>query len=195
MQIDKVLLGELQSVHEVGLYAVASQLSSIWNIFPLVLGASLAPTMTRLYAQDRPGYFMRQRQIYTLVTYVSLIIGILISIFADVLVNLLFGDQYAEAAPLLAINVWVALFVFHVSMRSRSFLIEGKQHYIAMLALFTLAANVLLNLLLIPRFGAVGAACASLLAWFMCAGLFPLFWNVTRQTGYMFYKSFLPSRS
>lgn len=194
MQIDKVLLGEMRSTYEVGLYSVANQFSSVWNIFPVVIGASLAPTITRLYALNSPRYFVRLQQIYVFMTYLSLIAAAFVSFISDDIIRFLFGPHYANSGNVLEIHIWTAIFVFHTSIRSRSLLIEGKQRYIAIFAFLTLIANLLLNLILIGPFGMIGAAFSFLGSWFLCVAVFPLFWDETRESAFMFYKSFVLSK-
>jgi O-antigen/teichoic acid export membrane protein len=71
-------------------------------------------------------------------------------------------------------------------------LIEGKTGWIAAFSVLTLAANVGLNTLLIPRHGAVGAAWAFLAAWALCA-LLPLFSSAVRNHSRMLVRSLIPT--
>jgi O-antigen/teichoic acid export membrane protein len=112
---------------------------------------------------------------------------------SEPLILLIFGDAYAPAALILAIHVWAGIFVAHVSIRSRALLIEGKTGWIAAFSALTLAANVFLNALLIPRFGAVGAAWAFLVSWALCALLFPLCSSAARAHPRMLVRSLFPA--
>jgi len=192
LNIDKVLLGEFRGIHDVGLYAVASQLSFMWNVFPVVAGASLAPLLTKMHSINVEAYKARLQQVYNLLTWVSVSVAALVSFFAQDITILLFGSKYSGAGDILAVNVWSTVFIFHVSMRSRAFLIEGRQKYIAIFAGGTLLANILLNLALIPLYGAIGSAFASVLCWLICAGVLSLLWPDTRPSAYMFFSSFIP---
>jgi O-antigen/teichoic acid export membrane protein len=109
------------------------------------------------------------------------------------LVSAIFGDAYSSAALILSIHVWAGLFVAHVSIRSRALLIEGNTGWIAAFSGMTLAANVGLNAILIPRMGPVGAAWAFLVAWALCALLFPLCSSASRAHARMLVRSLFPA--
>ena len=117
---------------------------------------------------------------------------IVVSILSHSIINMLYGERYIRASDILAIHIWGAIFVFHVSIRTRAFIIESKQKYIMVLAGFTLVTNVILNVFLIRYYGSLGAAYASLISWFLCATFFPLLCKQTRSAPLMFLKSFLP---
>lgn len=190
MQLDKVLIGELADEFQVGIYSVANQLSAIWYMVPMIIGASVSPTLFRAYASGHPSYSTSLRKVYATLTHIAVAAAIAISFFADSITALLFGDKYQGAGQVLAIHIWGAVFVFHVSIRNRALLAEGKQKFVTAIAALTFAINVLLNLKLIDEYGAPGAAWASLISWALCAILFPILWPETRPSVRMFLSSF-----
>ena len=195
MQLDKILLGEISGHDAVGIYSVASQLSSVWYMVPVVLGASLAPSLARAHAGGDPSHRARVQRVYDALAKVSIAMATLTFLLADPIIALLFGDAYAGSARVLAIHTWSAVFVFHVSIRSRVLIAERKQGYVTRIAALTLLASIALNLVLIPAFGAPGAAWASFASWALCAMVFPLFWPDTRWSVPMFVASITPSRN
>jgi PST family polysaccharide transporter len=116
-----------------------------------------------------------------------------VSFLSGPAIRFLFGDEYSAAGPVLAVHVWGGLFVFHVSIRTRALIAEGKLWFITAIAALTLLSNILLNLLLIGSYGALGAAYASLISWGLCATVFPGLWPETRQSVAMFFASFKPN--
>ena len=114
----------------------------------------------------------------------------MLSFLADDIIAVLFGTSFQGAGQVLAIHIWGAVFVFHVSVRSRALLAEGRQKFVTAIAALTLLVNVLLNITLIGPYGAQGAAWASLVSWALCATLFPALWAETRPSAKMFFLSF-----
>jgi PST family polysaccharide transporter len=190
MQLDKVLLGELAGDVQVGIYSVAYQLSSIWYTIPMILGMSIAPSLFRSHAGGDPSYAASLQKVYTTLTYIAVATAIVLSFLADDIIALLFGTRFQGAGQVLAIHIWGAVFVFHVSVRSRALLAEGRQKFVTAMAALTLLVNVLLNLMLIKAYGAQGAAWASLISWALCATVFPVLWAETRPSARMFLSSF-----
>lgn len=194
MQIDKIMLGYMYSSYEVGIYSAANQLSNFWNIIPVILGATLIPIITRVFGKNKVDYYQKLQRIYFLLTCLSLSTAILVTFTSDQLINSIFGKDYFVAGKILAIHIWSGIFIFNVSIRSRVLLIESKHNFIAIFAFLTLISNLILNWLLIPAYGGIGAAYASLISWFLCAAIFPLVWKATRIHAHMFFKSLIPMR-
>lgn len=190
MQFDKILLGELAGNAEVGIYSAANQLSSVWYAVPMILGMSISPSLYRSHARNDVSYEASLQKVYTVLTYISVPTAVVVSYFADQIVGLLFGTRYAGAGQVLAIHIWGAVFVFHISVRTRALLAEGRQKFVTAMATLTLVASILLNLALIGPYGARGAAMASLISWALCALAFPMLWAETRSSVKMFLLSF-----
>jgi PST family polysaccharide transporter len=192
MQLDKIILGEMAGNGAVGIYSVASQISSIWYTVPLIVGASIAPAISRSHALNDPNYATNLQKVYSILAYISVAAAIIVFFLSRPVIGFLFGDEYLAAGPVLAVHVWGALFVFHVSIRTRALIAERKLPFITAIAALTLLSNILLNLILIRRFGILGAAYASLISWCLCATIFPAFWPETRQYVAVFFASFRP---
>ena len=96
--------------------------------------------------------------------------GILLATFTSLasgwLVQLVYGSAFAAAAPVLAVQAWMAAFVFFGVARGRWLMARHQQADSMYVDLVAIAINVAMNLLLIPRYGAFGAAVASLVTGF-----------------------------
>jgi O-antigen/teichoic acid export membrane protein len=100
---------------------------------------------------------------------------------SDWIVHLLYGVQYNQAGSVLIIHIWTGVFVF-LGVASAQWLISENYVYIAFFRNFIGAiGNILLNIILIPKFGIQGAAIATLLAWIISAFLFDLILPKTRK--------------
>lgn len=192
MQADRIMLGGMAGEHEAGLYAAASLLSAPWYTVPVIIGASVAPTLTELHEHRRSDYERKLGEVFAGTTALSLAIGAAVSLLAAPLIGLIFGSAFDGAAPVLVIHVWTGVFVAHVSIRTRALLIEDRGRVILALSGLTLLANVALNALLIPRGAALGAATASLLSWALAAAVLPLLFAGSRRYPGRLLRSFSP---
>jgi len=190
MQIDKLILGEISGSQAVGIYSAASLLSTAWHMVPFAVGASVTPSLTALYAANPADYTKKLQDVFSVMTFAALCIGILTVLFSEPLIGLIFGEAYSTAAVVLTIHIWTGLFIAHVSIRSRALLIEGKLKLVLLFSGLTLLTNIFLNLVLIYPYAEIGAAWASLISWTSCALLFPLVSSQTRGFAGMFLKSF-----
>lgn len=195
MCIDKVVINEMLGERDVGLYSAAARLSEVWYFVPVITTFSLFPAIVNAKKQSDEYYYAMLQRLYTFMVWIGIGIAVPVALLSDWLVALLYGESYRDAGRVLAIHVWGVIFIFHVSIRSSSLLVENKQKYVTVFAVFTLITHLLLNFFLIDLMGIIGAAYASLGSWFLCACLFPLFSNDTQRCVFMFYKSFVPSQS
>ena len=75
----------------------------------------------------------------------------------------MYGEAYITAVSTLQLIVWYTLFTYFGAVRSVWLLAEGKQKYLWIINLSGAIANIVLNFILIPPFGILGASVASLI--------------------------------
>jgi O-antigen/teichoic acid export membrane protein len=169
MHVDLVMLGLFLDKSAVGHYAAATKISTLAHFLPVLLAASLFPAIVRAKERGALEYFQRLQQYFDLNCGLAYCFILPVSLLAPWWVGLLFGADYAESGRILMIHAWSALFVFIGVARNQYLLAE---HYIR----FSLYAtglgallNVLLNYYLIPAYGGIGAAIATLLSYGLSA--------------------------
>jgi PST family polysaccharide transporter len=113
-----------------------------------------------------------------------------VTFFAKPLVTMLFGAEYSEAGGVLAIHVWATVFVFLGVAGGNWFLAENQQLISLQRTALGAVVNVLLNILLIPTLGVVGAAWATLISYAIAAMLSDAMQHTTRNMFKMKLKSF-----
>lgn len=167
LRIDQVMLGQLRGDAELGVYSGAVRLA---EVLPLVSAALIAATLPAVVAareRDPALYAERLRRLYALVVAIGYAGALLATLVARPLVDLLLGPDFAEAAPQLIVLAWAGVFVGLGLARSSFLTAENytRQHLASVAA--GCAANVGLNWLLIPPLGGLGAALASLVAYWL----------------------------
>lgn len=175
----------------VGIYAVASRISEVWYIVPTVLVSSLFPKIIELRDGDLDKFKRYMQKGYDSLFILSLAIAIPVSIFAEPIVLTLFGKSYQDSAPILAIHVWAGLFIFMRALLSKWLVIE----HLLMFSLVThgLGAliNVILNIILIPLYGALGAAIATVVSYSASSYLTLFISKKTREAAWMMTIAFV----
>lgn len=161
MRGDLLLLGQLASQEDVGVYAVASKLSEVLYIVPVVLAEALFPHLIRAKSGSAVEYAARAQlfaDVLVAATLAAVVAGILL---ATPLIPAVFGAPYAPAVPVFWVHAWSALFVTLAVARTKWLVTEGLQRYEPALVLIAAIVVLGLNVLLIPRWGPVGAAMAA----------------------------------
>ncbi|MCB1968596.1 MAG: flippase, partial [Candidatus Accumulibacter sp.] len=156
MRIDTVMLGAMAPADEVGIYAVAVRLAEASYFVPLAIVQATTPSLVRAKQQGPDHYHLRLRQLLQALVLYSYAVGAVVFVIADPLVTLLFGEAYAEAGFVLALYIWSTVFVVLGSASSAYLINEGQTWVLPTRTAVGALINVALNLVLIPRYGAVG---------------------------------------
>jgi polysaccharide transporter, PST family len=169
MRIDQVMLGEMVGDRAVGIYSAATRISELWYFIPTAIVSSIFPSIIESKKSGEGAYYGQIQTMFDLVTALALFIIIPVSLFSGTLVRLLYTDAYASAGPILAVHIWSALFVFVGVAQSSWHVAEGLTKLSLWKTLGGAVINVVLNLLLLPRYAGLGAAIATLIAYAFAA--------------------------
>ncbi|WP_448266996.1 flippase [Nostoc sp. DSM 114159] len=164
MRIDQVMLGQMIGDSEVGVYSAAVRVSEIWYFIPGAIVSSVAPTIYAAKEKSESLYYQRIGQLLSLMTCISLVIALPMSFLSDKIIMVMFGSGYADAGAILAVHIWTSLFVFMGLATSPWFIAEGLNHVSLGKTLFGAILNIILNLLLIPKYAGLGAAIATIIS-------------------------------
>lgn len=185
MRIDQIMLGELSSSAEVGMYAAAVRIAEAWYFVPMAVVSSVFPAVIAAREQNEDLFYRRLQRLYNLMALISYAVALPVMLLASPLIGLLFGDAYVGAAPQLALLVWAGLFTSLGVARSTFLTAMNWTRLHLMTVSLGGVLNIVLNYLLIPRYGGIGAVIASLVAyWFAAHGACFLF-PPLRKTGWM----------
>lgn len=160
---DKLMLKQMLGTDAVGHYSLASTVSVSWAFILTAIIDSLYPEIVQSFQKDRLRYERKNRQLYAIVFYVSLFISAIICLAAKPFILILYGETYLPAVGPLRIVVWYTAFSYLGVARNAWMVCENRQKYLKYLYISAAVLNVVLNLALIPSWGASGAAAASLI--------------------------------
>lgn len=191
MKIDQVMLGNMIGDREVGIYSAAVRISEIWYFVPVAIVSSVTPSIVEAKKIGEGLYYQRIGNLFRFLAAIAYGIAILLTVFSNRLVLLLFGAGYAGAGAILAIHTWAALFVFLGIARGPWILNEGLMKLSLYSTVVGAVMNISLNLLLIPRFSVIGAAVATLLSYGTSGFLFNGLLRATRTIFFMQLRALL----
>ena len=193
LRLDMIMLGEMSGDHAVGIYGAATRLSEVWYFLPMAAMSSLQPSLVSAREQSREIYYKRLFQIYGLMSAVSIAVSLVVMVSAGSLIELLYGVEYKDAGPVLALHVWASIAVFLGVASSQYLIIENYQKLSFYRTTIGLICNIMLNYFLIPRYGAMGAAIATLISYCVATFSLALFPSTRIQTVLML-QSLLPTQ-
>ena len=164
MKIDQIMLGEMLGNQAVGLYSAATRISEIWYFIPVAIVSSASPSIVEAKAISDSLYYQKVDKLFRLMAVLAFSIVIPMTFFSGHIIDLLYGPEFAGAGSVLAIHIWAAVFVFLGVAQGPWTVNEGLMKLSLQRTVIGAVANVVLNLLLIPRIGVVGAAISTLIA-------------------------------
>ena len=174
-QTDKLMLKQMLDETAVGYYATATALCGMWTFVLSAIIDSINPTILQLNGKNEEAFNKKCKQLYAIVFYVSAFVSLCFLLLGDVAIKILYGDAFMPAVMPLKIVTWYTAFSFLGVARDSWVVCKNKQKYLKYLYLTAAIINVILNFLLIPTWGASGAAFASLVTQIFTSIILPLF--------------------
>lgn len=162
---DLILVGFLAGNHQAGLYAAASKLPlSVIALASLWFTVSM-PETARLHSIEGTAAIRRQTRVASTTAVVVGVPFVLLGpLFATEISTTLFGPKFDGSGPALAIlSASVAVSLLQIVVTSVVMGAGRERSYVRVMAIGA-AANVVLNLILIPTLGIVGAAISTIVA-------------------------------
>lgn len=182
MRIDQVMLGAMTDASVLGNYAVATKFAEIVYFIPIAIAASYYAGMVRSHDTSKDMFRSEMQALFDVVGLVTIALALAVAITAWFILIPTFGADYAEAVPMVAVLAPSVVFVGLGVARSNVLTIEGWNWTSFVTTSAGAVLNVGLNLVLIPHYGGIGAALATVAAYaFAVIGgsyLLPWMWPV-----------------
>jgi O-antigen/teichoic acid export membrane protein len=186
-KFDSVLLNIFRSDSETGYYNAAYNLVFATAVLSNVINTALYPSLTRQAAtgpEALPAIYARTLR-YLMVLALPIAVGA--ATLADQIVPFLFKAAYLPAVPALQMVIWVVPLMYCSEFLGYVVLIRGQERSAARAIVTSTTINVILNLVLVPMFGFVGAAIMTVITeailvgqyiWMLRAEMRQLDWGV-----------------
>jgi PST family polysaccharide transporter len=188
-RVDQVMLGQLIGERPLGLFSVAVQMTDAFNFIPVVLISAAFPAITRSLKESRDLYMRRMLDVYRLMAILTLVIGIPIALLSGPIVDLLFGQDYIDAQPLLATFIWTRVLTNYGVARSLFIAHDGLFSFALVTAVLGAVCNTALNFWWIPLWGPYGAIAAFALSFGLTTFMADWFYKPARENFYLMLQS------
>jgi PST family polysaccharide transporter len=167
MRVDQVMIGQYLNDREVGLYSAAVKFSEVWYFIPITIASSAYPALIESKKRDEALYYRRLQQLYDLLVTLGIVVALAMTILSGPIIHLLYGPAYAPSSGALRILIWSGIPVCFGSAWSNWMILENRAKMMFYFQLNGAVVNILLNMLLIPRFGITGSALATLISYWV----------------------------
>ncbi len=161
---DVVLLTKFAGEKAAGLYGVPYKLTFAFQFIPMAFTAALYPAMSRAYTRDKEQLGdLLYKALWSLALLVAPLVAGIVALGPEI-ISMVYGGKYASSAAPLQILVFTLIFVF-LDFPIGS-LLNGSDRQMVQTKLMGAATciSVAINLVLIPSYGVIGVAVASLVS-------------------------------
>lgn len=183
MKITQLFLAEFLGDSALGVYTAAARLTEAANFLPMALASSLLPSLLRNRSLGEAEYTAARLRYFRLSAAISYCFCIPLTIGAPWIIQTLYGAQFKEASHVLVVHAWSLLPVFMGVARSQHLLNERQTKWSLRFTIWGLIVNVALSFALIPQYGAIGAAWAVVISYFISAIGTSFLFSSTRTLG------------
>jgi len=173
--MDRWMLSELSNNTEVGLYSIAFKFATILIFINTAFGQAWAPNAMKLYS-DHPNYRWVFGQIFSYLFFALTVIGVIISLFGAEVLRLITPPEYWAAATPLSVLAMSLVLSGTQQITAMGISLERKTYLFPAGTWGTALINIILNWLMIPKLGALGAAFATFISYFVLSGFY-LYWT------------------
>lgn len=157
-RIDTVMIGQMIDKESVGYFSVASRFVEILIYIPMVLAQTITPILVKSRERNREEYHRRAQHFMDLSVWSSLFASVLMALIAYPLITILFGMEYLPAVIVLQVMSFKAVSVALSNTAGALLVTEGLQKFAILRDGFGCIVCIVLNMLLLPKLGIVGAA-------------------------------------
>ena len=191
-QIGKIIVGQYMDDMDVGFYTMAGSLCAMWLFIPIAIINSMQPTIIEYKHQGNEMlYSLRLHQLYSLLIWLCILVSVVVWIVGEYIVLFLYGEEYMPAVAPLQILIWSEVFSVLGTARGIWILSESKNKYVKYYLAIGAVFSVILNFILIPKYGIIGASIVTVLTQIVTSMIAPLFFKATRIHTKIIIDSFL----
>lgn len=164
-KMDQVLIMHYIDSATVGIYGVAVKLTQVWAFLPGLIISSMFPAIVNAKKNHFALYAKRFRALTGLTVGVTFLIALPLYIFAPFIIKMVFGSAFIGAVPILRIYLWTSIAITFVVLAQYYLIAENLSRVFLYTSVIGATTNVLLNVILIPRFGSTGSAWGTMISY------------------------------
>ncbi len=161
--VDSVMLSVMKGDSAVGWYNAAYRIVMVLLFIPHAFIAAIYPVMSVFYKTSEESLRSAHERSFKYLTIIGIPIAVATTILARRMILMIFGVEYTSSVLPLQILAWSVVFIFMSITFGNLFNCLDRQAVVTKITGVCVVANVVLNILLIPRYSLVGASIATVL--------------------------------
>jgi len=162
-KVNMVMMPWFLSDYQIGLFSAPMRLVEALYIVPTVFIATLMPVASKIFKHSNHDFTDLVRLSYKLMIVSSLTVACVVYNYSSEIIQMFYGAEYAGSSSVFAVFIWVGVAVFNVAVLQTVVIAAEKQQYLLRIFSIQAVITIISNLILIPMYGIIGTAWASLI--------------------------------
>jgi O-antigen/teichoic acid export membrane protein len=168
--IDSIMLSIFQGTEAVGFYSVAYRIMLIMLFIPNAVNLAIFPVMSKFYTTSKDSLKLVHERYFKYMIMLGIPIGAGITILANKIIILIFGQGFTQSILVLQILIWTIVLTFAGASFVQILVSTNKQIIITKISGICVIFNIAINFILIPKYSYIGASIATLLTEILLVG-------------------------
>jgi len=161
-QVNKILLLKWRGEAATGIYGAADIIVMTFLIISNSLVLASFPIISRESQLDKERTFAVYKGVFKVLLTLGLPVALGGMLLSKEVISFIYGTEFSESGEVLRILIWATPLLFLTNFTGSCLIATEKQRLLAFICGCNMVLNLSLNLILIPSYGSVGAAIASL---------------------------------
>jgi O-antigen/teichoic acid export membrane protein len=157
-KVDIVMLEVIKDSVAVGWYSAAYRLMEALIFIPSMYTVAIYPILSRFFISSKESLESSFKKSFKYLFLIALPIAAGTTLLASDIILFVYKSSYTESIIALQILIWALPLIFISYVQGSTIVSINKQHETIKVTFFTMTLNIVLNLILIPYIGYVGAA-------------------------------------
>lgn len=169
--VDTVILSVIQGAAAVGLYNASYKLVLVFIFIPIIFNNAIFPLMSQYYISSKESLSLTFEKLLKIMMLIALPMGVGTVLISKKVIMLIYGTQFLGAVLSMQILIWSLVLIFARSPFERLLESTNRQLVITKVFIIGVIFNILLNLIVIPKYSYIGAGVVTVLTDAMVLGL------------------------
>ena len=162
LQINKILLLKWKGAEATGIYGAVDMIIMTLSVISNSVVLATFPIISRENRISKEKTFPIYKNVFKFLITLGLPIALGGMLLSKEIISFIYGAKFSESSEVLKILIWLTPVIFLTNLTGSCMIAVERQKQLAIICGFNTVLNLALNFILIPLYGYVGAAIASL---------------------------------
>lgn len=190
MQADTVFLSKMSGDIEVGLYQAAMRIIIVLLYLQEIMVTAFFPSLSKLYKYSIKELIKKSKRLNFYLFILALPLSLSITLIGSMIIDVVYTPEYSNAALFLQILSSLILLRFLGSTYGILLSASDNQHLRMFSVIMAFLLNIGINSVLIPKYGAMGAAITAMITNFFMLAIYVYFIK-SRLNTFLIHSSFI----